>query len=75
MCGIAGIFNFEERRAIDEPVLRKMTTALYHRGPDGEGFYTEPGLGLGHRRLSIVDLAGGAQPMANEDGSVARLQR
>jgi asparagine synthase (glutamine-hydrolysing) len=47
-----------------------MTTALHHRGPDGDGFEIEPGVGLGHRRLSIIDLAGGAQPMCNEDGSV-----
>ena len=48
----------------------RMTTALAHRGPDGDGFHTEPGLGLGHRRLAIIDIAGGAQPMANENGSV-----
>jgi asparagine synthase (glutamine-hydrolysing) len=47
-----------------------MTEAVRHRGPDGDGFHLEPGLGLGHRRLSIIDLAGGRQPMENEDGSV-----
>jgi asparagine synthase (glutamine-hydrolysing) len=47
-----------------------MTAAIAHRGPDGDGFHIEPGIGLGHRRLSIIDVAGGAQPMTNEDGSV-----
>ena len=70
MCGLAGIFDLRRRSAIDETVLREMTSALRHRGPDGEGFHVEPGLGLGHRRLSIVDLSSGAQPMENEDGSV-----
>ena len=50
--------------------LRAMTEAQRHRGPDGEGFHAEPHLGFGHRRLAIVDLAGGAQPMATEDGAV-----
>jgi asparagine synthase (glutamine-hydrolysing) len=47
-----------------------MNEALHHRGPDGEGFHIEPGIGLGHRRLSIIDIEGGRQPMYNEDGSV-----
>jgi asparagine synthase (glutamine-hydrolysing) len=70
MCGIAGIFDLRAPREIDARTLRGMTTALRHRGPDGDGFHVEPGLGLGHRRLSIIDLSGGAQPMGNEDGSV-----
>jgi asparagine synthase (glutamine-hydrolysing) len=70
MCGLAGIFHQEARAEIDAALLRRMTTALAHRGPDGDGFHTEPGLGLGHRRLAVIDLAGGGQPMANEDGSV-----
>jgi asparagine synthase (glutamine-hydrolysing) len=70
MCGIAGIFDLRAPRDIDAQAVRKMTTALRHRGPDGEGFHVEPGVGLGHRRLSIIDLAGGRQPMTNEDGSV-----
>jgi asparagine synthase (glutamine-hydrolysing) len=69
MCGIAGYFLDE---APKEPsVLEKMTRTLAHRGPDGEGFFRESGTGLGHRRLSIIDLEGGAQPIFNEDGSVA----
>jgi asparagine synthase (glutamine-hydrolysing) len=70
MCGLAGIFHPDAGTGIDAALLRRMTTALAHRGPDGDGFHTEPGLGLGHRRLAIIDLAGGHQPMANEDGSV-----
>ena len=70
MCGLAGIFHPDSRAAIDAAVLRRMTTALAHRGPDGDGFHIEPGIGLGHRRLAVIDLAGGGQPMANEDGSV-----
>ena len=50
--------------------LRRMTRSLTHRGPDEEGFYERPGIGLGHRRLSIIDLGTGQQPLCNEDGSV-----
>jgi asparagine synthase (glutamine-hydrolysing) len=71
MCGIAGIFDPEPGRPTDQAALRRMTDALAHRGPDGDGFHIEPGIGLGHRRLSIIDIAGGGQPMFNEDGSVA----
>ena len=71
MCGIAGIFHpHEPDRPVDGPLLRAMTDSLAHRGPDDRGFYEGPGVGLGHRRLSIIDLAGGHQPLANEDGSV-----
>jgi asparagine synthase (glutamine-hydrolysing) len=71
MCGITGIVTpSAPTRAIDEALLRAMTTRIEHRGPDGAGFHVEPGIGLGHRRLSIVDLAAGHQPMYNEDDSV-----
>jgi asparagine synthase (glutamine-hydrolysing) len=70
MCGIAGIFDCHDRREIDDRLLRRMTAALTHRGPDGDGFYRVAGVGLGHRRLAIVDLAGGTQPLFNEDHSV-----
>jgi asparagine synthase (glutamine-hydrolysing) len=70
MCGLAGIFCRTEAEPIDQAVLHRMTLALQHRGPDGEGFHVEPGLGLGHRRLSIIDIASGYQPMYNEDRSV-----
>lgn len=67
MCGIAGIFHLETAKPIDPARLKAMTDALDHRGPDGEGHWIAPGIGLGHRRLSIIDLAGGAQPMASAD--------
>jgi asparagine synthase (glutamine-hydrolysing) len=71
MCGIAGIFTADSGRPVALPVLRRMTAALAHRGPDGEGFHVEAGVGLGHRRLAIIDLKGGRQPIFNEDKSVA----
>ncbi len=70
MCGLTGLFRFSGDFVPDAGLLRRMTDAIRHRGPDGEGFHIEPGLGLGHRRLAIVDLAGGHQPMATEDGRV-----
>src|SRR5437867_1164328 len=70
MCGIAGRFNFDATEPIDRDRLVAMTTAVAHRGPDAEGYYVGPGIGLGHRRLSIIDLATGDQPLANEDQSI-----
>lgn len=71
MCGITGIFNISGE-PISPVVLRKMTDAIAHRGPDGEGFYSEGFVGLGHRRLAIIDLSdAGHQPMISCDGSVA----
>lgn len=70
MCGIVGILAGAMAAEPDPGRVRRMADAIRHRGPDGEGFHAEPGVALGHRRLSIVDLGGGAQPMANEDGSV-----
>ncbi|WP_372620656.1 asparagine synthase (glutamine-hydrolyzing) [Falsiroseomonas sp.] len=70
MCGIVGLFHPQLPSVPELGMLRRMGDAVRHRGPDGEGFHAEPHLGLGHRRLSIVDLAGGAQPMATEDGAV-----
>ena len=69
MCGIAGIYR-RHGAPVPEDLLRAMTARLAHRGPDGDGFHVEPGLGFGHRRLSIIDVAGGAQPMSNEDGTI-----
>jgi asparagine synthase (glutamine-hydrolysing) len=69
MCGITGFVSRDGEEA-DRGVLARMTATLAHRGPDGDGLYLDGRVGLGHRRLSIIDLAGGAQPMANEDGSV-----
>ena len=70
MCGLAGLFRLHDKAPIDEALLHRMTTVLAHRGPDGAGFHREPGLGLGHRRLAIIDRAGGRQPIYNEDESV-----
>ena len=70
MCGIAGIFDCRGRGETDRRLLRRMTDLLEHRGPDGDGFYHAPGVGLGHRRLAIIDLAGGDQPLFNEDRTV-----
>ncbi len=71
MCGIAGIYNYQNDQPVSESVLRRMVNALVHRGPDDAGFYVNGRIGLGHRRLSIIDVAGGRQPIFNEDGSVA----
>jgi len=70
MCGIAGIVDLKDLRPIDQQLLKRMNQSLEHRGPDGDGFHFEPGVGFGHRRLSIIDLEGGKQPMYNEDGTV-----
>lgn len=70
MCGITGIFDLRGARPIDSHVLGRMNEAQHHRGPDEGDMHIEPGLGLGHRRLSIIDLSAGQQPLCNEDGSV-----
>src|SRR5258706_625585 len=70
MCGIAGILDPRDRRIPDRGVLERMNASIHRRGPDAFGFHVEPGVGLAHRRLSIIDLSGGAQPLYNEDKSV-----
>jgi asparagine synthase (glutamine-hydrolysing) len=70
MCGITGIFDTRSKREIDRAVLHRMNESQFHRGPDEGGLHLEPGVGLGHRRLSIIDLSTGQQPLYNEDGSV-----
>lgn len=67
MCGIAGIFHVETAKPVDPARIRLMTDAMLHRGPDGNGCWIAPGIGLGHLRLSIIDLEGSAQPMLSED--------
>lgn len=66
MCGICGIWYFNEEKQVEESLLRQMTDQLAHRGPDAEGFYCQKSLGLGFRRLSILDLHAGNQPLCNE---------
>ena len=74
MCGIVGVATRSDRQLRGIP--ERMTATIVHRGPDGEGLFVDPGVGLGHRRLSIIDVAGGHQPMSNEDDStVDRFQR
>ncbi len=69
MCGISGIWNFDGA-PVEQSAVLTMQDTLRHRGPDGEGTYVKENVGLGHRRLSIIDIAGGKQPISNEDGSV-----
>ncbi|MBK1708021.1 XrtA/PEP-CTERM system amidotransferase [Marichromatium gracile] len=71
MCGIAGIFDTRGPGPIDPELLGRMNEAQHHRGPDDGGVHIEPGVGLAHRRLSIIDLSGGHQPLFNEDETVA----
>lgn len=71
MCGIAGILHQDPNRLVDRDTLRSMTRTLSHRGPDGEGYYEDGNIGLGHRRLAIIDLATGSQPMYSADKTVA----
>jgi asparagine synthase (glutamine-hydrolysing) len=70
MCGICGIVNFIVTDHVDRQLVERMTSAQAHRGPDDYGYFVDGNAGLGHRRLSIIDLSGGKQPIFNEDGSV-----
>jgi asparagine synthase (glutamine-hydrolysing) len=70
MCGIAGIVNADRTEPIDAAVIHRMCQAIVHRGPDDEGIFVKQNTGLGMRRLSIIDVAGGHQPVFNEDGSI-----
>jgi asparagine synthase (glutamine-hydrolysing) len=70
MCGLCGIVNFRNGEPVDPALLRRMTDTMRRRGPDDEGFYVNGPVGLGHRRLSIIDLSTGRQPIHNEDGTI-----
>jgi asparagine synthase (glutamine-hydrolysing) len=70
MCGICGLATNDPSRPVEETIIARMASALVHRGPDGQGAHVAPGVGLGVRRLAIVDLETGDQPIASEDGSV-----
>ena len=68
MCGFVG-YKITEKRDSDGKIIKEMADTIVHRGPDDEGYYVDEGVALGFRRLSIIDLASGAQPMQNEDGT------
>ena len=70
MCGIAGYFGTPNSREPNQVFLERMVDALHHRGPDAQATHVAPGIGLGHARLSIIDIAGGNQPMPNDDRSI-----
>ena len=70
MCGITGMLHFDKQRNIDPKKLKKSTDIISYRGPDGEGFHIDGNIGLGHRRLSIIDIASGNQPMYNHDENI-----
>src|SRR5262245_10792486 len=70
MCGICGIYEPNRETEIECAVLKRMSDTLHHRGPDDEGFYSAPGVGLAFRRLAIIDLKGGHQPLSSEDVTI-----
>ena len=70
MCGICGIFHFDPAQPVNRDVLKAMNRQIVHRGPDDDGFFVENNVGLAMRRLSIIDIQTGHQPLSNEDGSV-----
>lgn len=73
MCGIAGIYHLSGEQPVERALLQTMVDSFAYRGPDDDGFYQEPGLGLGFRRLSIIDLTSGNQPISNEDDSLVLI--
>jgi asparagine synthase (glutamine-hydrolysing) len=70
MCGLAGVVDLAGRGAPDRRLVQRMNDAIAHRGPDGDGFHYAPGVGIGHRRLAIIDLSTGDQPMYAQDGAL-----
>ena len=73
MCGFAGIIDLSGRREPEREIVERMGDAIAHRGPDGSGFFSIPGVAISHRRLSIVGVIDGHQPLFNEDHTVAVL--
>ncbi|MCP4151551.1 MAG: asparagine synthetase B, partial [bacterium] len=71
MCGIAGIYHWQSRRDVDKKVLKRMVDSLVHRGPDEDGYYIRKNVGMGMRRLSIIDLSTGTQPIFNETKEIS----
>src|SRR5439155_22257324 len=70
MCGICGQFNFASNQPVEPDTIRRMTQTMVHRGPDDEGYFISGRVGLGFRRLSMIDLAGGHQPMSDAEETV-----
>ena len=70
MCGISGVVRLDPRQQVSQSDLKRMCDTIVHRGPDDEGYHVQGNVGLGMRRLSIIDLAGGHQPISNEDGCI-----
>jgi asparagine synthase (glutamine-hydrolysing) len=73
MCAICGVVNFDAALPVDPGLIERMTSAQAHRGPDDHGYFVDNNVALGHRRLSIIDLSGGKQPIFNEDGSIVAI--
>jgi len=73
MCGIAGVAYADGKRPVDQAMLAGMAGLMMHRGPDSDGYFSAPGVGFAVRRLSIIDLAGGDQPIANDDGTLTLI--
>ena len=70
MCGIAGLFDTRAKQTFPRELMQRMNDIQLHRGPDESGYHFEPGVALAHRRLSIIDISSGQQPLFNEDESV-----
>ena len=70
MCGISGFFHFQKDIPAEADVIKRMTDVISHRGPDGDGFYVKQNIALGHRRLAIIDLSTGHQPMYSDDKKI-----
>jgi len=70
MCGISGQFNFVRNEPVEPEMIRRMARTMAHRGPDDEGYFISGSIGLGFRRLSIIDLAGGHQPMSDAEEKI-----
>src|SRR5688572_26774049 len=70
MCGICGVYDYTTREPVDRQIIPAMLDVIRHRGPDDEGMYVDTDLALGMRRLSIIDLAGGRQPICSENGDI-----
>jgi asparagine synthase (glutamine-hydrolysing) len=73
MCGVCGIYEYKTHKRVDQQILAGMLQVLHHRGPDDAGVFFDKDVALGMRRLSIIDLDGGKQPISNEDGSITTV--